>query len=68
MEIKCYAILFSSVQENASFFFSLLIYQMFAEISLYASGFCIFICAFSCLLSVIGMYYFHSWNKTINYF
>lgn len=69
MEIKCYAILFSSVQENASFFFFLLLTsQMFVEISVDASGFCIFICAFSCLLSVIGMYYFHSWNKTINYF
>lgn len=50
------------------FFFSLLTSQMFVEISLDASGFCISICAFSCLLSVIGMYYFHSWDKTINYF
>lgn len=33
-----------------------------------ASGFYIFICALSCLLSVIVMYYFHSWNETINYF
>lgn len=69
MEIKCYAILFSSVQENTSFFFFIIanLPNVCGDIS-DASGFYIFICALSCLLSVIVMYYFHSWNETINYF